>query len=121
MFLILILCSLFLGIVSLVYEKKNFAYNKHVLIAHARLLSQHSSDEKAYMQQLRLFLESNSFTLECRSEGLFATRKIFSPGLFLLGFGLIIVGALLYIVYYKFYARPCQIPLPSFHFQKDKV
>lgn len=114
MFLIVIALSFFLGILSLFAEKQHLSRNVQTMTHHAQSLRNTCNTASEYEQQLRTFLESNAFALTQSKQGLCAERKIFSPGLFLLGIACGILGALLYVLYFSFFAKARQIPLPPF-------
>lgn len=114
MFIIVASLSFFLGIIAILYEKRHFAHNRQTIIHHAEQLRATCADSTAYHQQLRTFLENNAFMLVQTPQGLSAARKIFSPGIFLLGFACAIIGAIVYVIYFRFFAKAKQIPLPPF-------
>lgn len=114
MFLVIIALSLVLGILSLFAERRHLARNIQTITQHAQSLRNSCDSASAYEQQLRTFLEGNAFALAQNAQGLYAERKIFSPGLFLLGIACGLLGALLYVLYFVFFAKARQIPLPPF-------
>ena len=114
MFLIVVALSFFLGILLLFAERRHLARNIQTITQHAQTLRNASNSASEYEQQLRTFLEGNAFALAHNAQGLCAERKIFSPGLFLLGIACALIGALLYVLYFCFVAKARQIPLPPF-------
>ncbi len=109
------LASFFLGVCFLWYEKKNWIKNVTQIQNEAHNILKNSLNEQEYIQKIDIFLQNNGFLLEKNINGLFASQKLFSIGVFLIGFSFII-GALIYIIYFKFFALRKMIALP--HYQK---